>query len=145
MKNVEIDFVVTESRKALELYEKIFDVERIEVTDLPKGENEVIFSIYGVHFHMLDENPDFHLNAPKPGDPKSTWFNITVEDIKETYEKAMNAGCVEIQPVTELPDYGVSNAMFADSFGYIWMLHQVHRDVSLDERVRLWEEKKGDK
>lgn len=25
MKNVEIDFVVTESRKALELYEKIFD------------------------------------------------------------------------------------------------------------------------
>lgn len=43
MKNVEIDFVVTESRKALELYEKIFDVERIEVTDLPKGENEVIF------------------------------------------------------------------------------------------------------
>lgn len=91
---------------------------------------------------MLDENPDFHLNAPKPGDPKSTWFNITVEDIKETYEKAMNAGCVEIQPVTELPDYGVSNAMFADSFGYIWMLHQVHREVSLDERVRLWEEKK---
>ncbi len=47
-------------------------------------------------------------------------------------------------PKEELPDYGVSNAMFSDPFGYIWMLHQVHREVSLDERVRLWEEQKDD-
>lgn len=36
--------VVTDSLKALELYEKVFDIERVEVTDFPKGENEVIFA-----------------------------------------------------------------------------------------------------
>lgn len=45
MVGVEIDFVVSDSLKALELYEKIFDIERVEVSDLPRGENEVV-SLY---------------------------------------------------------------------------------------------------
>ncbi|MCW3490401.1 VOC family protein [Dethiobacter alkaliphilus] len=142
MVGVEIDMVVTDSLKALELYENIFDIERIEVTNFPKGENEVIFALYGVRFHMLDENPTFHLTAPTPEEPKSIWFNINVPDIKETYSKAIDAGCTEIQPVTEIPDYGVSNAIFTDQFGYVWMLHQVHKEVSLEERTQLWEDKR---
>jgi len=141
MVGVEIDMVVTDSLKALELYEKIFDIERVEVTAFPKGENEVIFTLYGVRFHMLDENPKFSLMAPRAEEPKSIWFNILVPDIKDTYMKAVNAGCAEVQAVTELPDYGVSNAIFSDSFGYLWMLHQVHKEVSFEERTRLWEEK----
>ena len=142
MIGVEIDMVVADSLKALELYEKIFDIERIEVTAFPKGENEVIFSLYGVRFHMLDENPEFELKAPSSDEPQSIWFNIMVLDIKETFSKAISAGCTEVQPVTELTDYGVSNAIFMDAFGYLWMLHQVHKEVSFEERVRLWEEKK---
>ncbi|MBP1971314.1 PhnB protein [Virgibacillus natechei] len=142
MTGVEIDMIVTDSRKALELYEKIFDVERVEVTDFSKGENEVIFSLYGVRFHMLDENPEFDLMAPKPDNPQTIWFNIMVPDINGTFSKAMNAGCTELQPVTELTDFGVSNAMFNDPFGYQWMLHQIHKEVSFEERMRLFEEKK---
>lgn len=142
MVGVEIDLVVKDSLKALELYEKIFEIERLEVTDFPRGENEVIFTLYGVRFHMLDENPEFHLIPPTPEDPKTLWFNITVPDIEKTYSKAMNSGCEEVQAVTELPDYGVSNAIFMDSFGYVWMLHQVHKEVSFEERKQLWEEKK---
>jgi len=142
MVGVEIDMVVEDSLKALELYEKVFDIERVEVTDFPKGENEAIFSIYGVRFHMLDENPKFELKAPNPDGPKAIWFNIMVPDIKKTFSNAMKTGCTEIQPVTELPDYGVSNAIFSDPFGYQWMLHQVHKEVSAEERKRLWEDKK---
>ena len=40
---VEIDFVVPDSHEALELYERVFGVERIEVTPFAKGKNEVIF------------------------------------------------------------------------------------------------------
>lgn len=144
MTGVEIDMIVTDSKKALELYEKIFDVERVEVTDFPKGENEVIFSLYGVRFHMLDENPEFELIAPKPDNPQTIWFNIMVPDINETYSKAMNAGCTKLQPVTEIPDFGVSNAIFNDPFGYQWMLHQIHKEVSFEERMRLFEEKRED-
>jgi PhnB protein len=141
MVGVEIDMIVTDSLKALELYEKIFEIERVEVTDFAQGENEVIFSLYGVRFHLLDENPQFEMIAPKPGDPKPIWFNIMVPDIKITYEKAMSEGCTEVQPLTEIPNYGVSNAMFSDTFGYLWMLHQVHKEVSFEERTRLWEER----
>jgi PhnB protein len=52
MVGVEIDLVVSDSLKALELYEKVFEIERIKVTTFPKGENEVVFTLYGVQFHM---------------------------------------------------------------------------------------------
>lgn len=141
MTGVEIDFVVTDSLKALALYERVFEVKRIEVTDFPKGQNEAVFSIYGTRFHMLDENPEFQLIAPKPNDPKPIWFNVMVPDIRKVHESAMEAGCMMVQEVTEMADHGVSNSMFADPFGYLWMLHQVHREVSFEERRQLWEEK----
>ncbi|MDG5786886.1 VOC family protein [Evansella sp. AB-P1] len=142
MVGVELDLVVKDCLKALELYENIFEIERVEVTNLPLGQNEVVFTLFGVHFHLLDENPEFHLIAPKPEDPKTSWVNVTVLDIKGTYAKAMDLGCTEVQPVTEMPDYGVSNAIFTDPFGYVWMLHQVHKEVSHEERIQLWEEKR---
>ncbi|QPR66633.1 VOC family protein [Lysinibacillus macroides] len=137
MVGVEIDMVVTDSLKALALYEKIFDIERVEVTDFPVGKNEVVFKLYDVRFHMLDENPEYQMIAPKPDDPKPIWFNILVPNIAETYEKAINAGCKEVQPVTKMPDFGISNAMFSDEFGYLWMLHELHRVVSFEERVQI--------
>ena len=125
MKNVEIDFVVPDVLEAIKLYESIFEVERVNVSEQPRGLNEVIFKIYDFSFHILDENPEYMLIAPKPGDPKSIWFNITVPDIAETYNRAIAAGCKEIQPITEIPGMRISNAMFADPFGHIWMLHQI--------------------
>ena len=140
MTGVEIDFVVKDSLKALELYEEIFDLQREEVTSFPVGQNEVVFTLYGSRFHMLDENPAFQLLAPKPGDPKPIWFNVLVPDIAAVHAKALSSGCEEVQAVTEIADYGVSNSMFSDPFGYLWMLHQVHRDVSFEERERMWRE-----
>ena len=140
MTGVEIDFVVKDSLKALELYEEIFDLQREEVTSFPVGQNEVVFTLYGSRFHMLDENPAFQLLAPKPGDPKPIWFNVLVPDIAAVHAKALSSGCEEVQAVTEMADYGVSNSMFSDPFGYLWMLHQVHRDVSFEERERMWRE-----
>lgn len=140
MRDIEIDFVVKDSLAALKCYERIFDVERIEVTDLKTGENEVVFSIHGTKFHLLDENPAFHLKAPESGRPISMWINVTVPDIKGTYKKAIEAGCIEVQPVVELAGYSVSNASFMDPYGYHWMLHQVHEVVSREERLKLWED-----
>lgn len=62
---VEIDFVVSDSLVALKQYEQIFEIQRIEVTNLSKGQNEVIFEMNGTRFHLFDENPEYHLIAPK--------------------------------------------------------------------------------
>lgn len=145
MTGVEIDFIVTDSLAALDLYERIFEVERIEVTSFPKGQNEAVFSIYGARFHMLDETAEFGLVAPQPDASRSFWFNVLVPDIKQVYDVALGAGCTEIQPVTEMESYGASNAIFKDSFGYVWMLHQIHREVSFEERVQMWEDRQEGK
>lgn len=136
---VEIDFVVPDSLEALALYERVFDVERVEVTPFAKGSNEVIFSLYGTRFHMLDENPEYRLLAPKPGDPKPVWFNVMVPDIAKVHKAALEAGFSEMQGITELPAMGVSNCIVVDPYGYVWLIHQVHREVSFEERVRIME------
>lgn len=140
MVGVEIDLVVSDSRAALELYECIFAVEGVEVTDLPPGYNEAVFTLYGVRFHLLDENREYQLLAPGAEGVRSLWFNVTVTDIEETLAKALAAGCTKVQDVTYLPDFGVSNASFFDPFGYHWLLHQIHRNVSVEERMQHWEQ-----
>ena len=141
---VEIDFVVPDSREALELYERIFEVERSEVTDLERGQNEAVFSVYGARFHLLDENPEFGLIAPGKDAPQTMWMNVMVPDIRRTHEAAQAAGCREVQAVTEIPQMGVINSVFTDPFGYMWMLHQVHRELSFEERVQVMEEMSGE-
>lgn len=111
----------------------------IEATDYPRGNNEVIFTLYGTRFHMLDENTSLGLTAPTAEHPNTIWFNIIVSDIEDTHNKALRNGCVEIQEMTEMMDFGVTNSMFRDPFGYLWMLHQIHREVSFEERKQLFE------
>ena len=141
MVGVEIDMVVSDSVKALELYERVFEVERVEVTAYEKGLNEAVFLLYGTRFHLLDENPEYGLYAPKEDESKPIWMNVLVPDIKATFEKAIKSGFKEDQPITEIKEMGVSNAMCTDPFGYVWMLTQIHREVSFEERTKIWDEK----
>lgn len=139
MTGIEIDFVVTDSRAALELYERVFGAERVEVTAYDKGLNEAVFTLNGVRFHMLDENPEYALVAPKASDSKTMWVNVIVPNIETTHKAAIDAGFTEIQPLNELPDFGVINCVLSDPFGYVWMVHQVNREVSFEERNKIWE------
>ena len=141
MIGVEIDMVVGDSVKALELYERVFGAERVEVTAYENGLNEAVFTIFGTRFHLLDENAEYQLFAPKDGERKPMWLNVLVPDIKATFEKAMESGFNVIQPITEMPEMGVSNAVCTDPYGYMWMLHQIHREVSFEERTKIWDEK----
>lgn len=143
MTGVEVDFVVKDSLEALKLYQSIFDVEPLEVNHFAPGTNEVVFTLYGVRIHLLDENPDYHLVAPKEGQAQPMWLNVMVPDIEATYQKALAAGCTPVQPVTRMEAFGISNAMFKDPFGYVWLLLEMHRVVSHQERVRILEEQFG--
>src|SRR5699024_12470546 len=123
MLGVDIDIVVKDSLKALELYEKIFEIERMEVTNFPRGQNEVIFNLYGVRFHLLDENQDFHLIALTEEDPKTIWVNVIVPSIKDTDIRKIGVEIEEVQQVSEQADYELANAIVMDAIGHIWMLY----------------------
>lgn len=140
MKGVEIDFVVNDSLVAISLYEKVFEIEIIQSTNYERGVNEVIFSIYGTRFHMLDENLEYQLKAPTSEHPNTIWFNVLVDDIRGTWDRALALGCTEISPLTDMMNGALTNAIFIDPFGYQWMLHQMHREVSAEELENHWEE-----
>ena len=139
---VEICMIVVDSIAALEFYEKFFEIERVEVSNFGPGASEVIFNIFGSRFHLLDENPAQMLVAPKTGDPVPMWVNVAVGDIKKTYEAALEAGCGEVSPITEMEDFGIKNAIFGDPFGYIWMLHQIDKVISHEERMEIFRNRK---
>jgi uncharacterized glyoxalase superfamily protein PhnB len=136
---VEVNMVVSDSRAALVLYEKIFDVKRIEVTSFGQGFNEAVFSIYDTRFHLLDENPQYELAVPKHGDLKPMWVNVIVPDINATFAKALAAGCTETQPITEMPGFDIVSAIFSDPFGYSWMLHERKHKAAFGERNDIFE------
>lgn len=140
IKGTEIDFVVKSSLKALELYKEIFDIEVVEATAYPEGSNEAVFTLYNTRFHMLDANPDYGLKAPDSEHPNTIWFNISVEDIEQTHQTALANGCSEIQPITEMMDGAVRNSLFVDPYGYMWMLHQIYKNLSFEERIAILEE-----
>jgi uncharacterized glyoxalase superfamily protein PhnB len=126
--------------KAFELYEKVFGAKVVEKTAFDRGMNECVFTIYDFRFHILDESPENCLNAPKEGGSSSIWFNILDEAIQPVYDKALELGFTVIMPLQNMPDHGVQNAMVQDPFGIVWMIHQIDRIVSFEDRVKLAED-----
>jgi len=123
MTGVEIDFCVYDVLKAFELYEKVFGAEAVEKTANERGMNEVVFTILGSRFHMLDESPENGLNAPKEGHPTAIWINIMVEKIQPVYDKALGLSFTLIFDMQELPDHHTKRFMVKDPFGMVWLIH----------------------
>ena len=83
---------------------------------MKRGQNEAVFSIYGTRFHILDENPEFGMNAPKGDAPQTMWLNVMVPDIAH-HEAALAAGCRGVPGGDGDPADGVANSLFTDPFG----------------------------
>lgn len=145
MVGVEIDLVVGDSIRSLAFYNEVFGIETVEISNFDKGLNEAIFTLYGTRFHLLDENPEYQLLAPRAGDNTPIWINVVVNDIKKTLKKALDNGGVEVHELVEMPEMGISNAVFKDPSGHLWMLHEITRPVSQEERMDYLEGKFGPK
>ncbi len=140
MQGIEIDLVIEDSVRAFGLYETVFGAEKVEVTAYRRGLNEAIFTLHGTRFHLLDANPEYGLTAPGPEGPHTMWFNLVVPDIAAQFAKAIAHGFTVVQEVTNLPEMGVRNAILMDPFSYMWMLHQIDREVSFEERTKIMDE-----
>ena len=68
------------------------------------------------------------------------WVNVAVPDVRAVFDRAVAEGCTVIQAVSGISEIGVTNAVFSDPFGYVWMLHQVYRTASLGDRLQYMTE-----
>lgn len=141
MKTAELDFIVPNSLEAVTLYQSVFEVTNVEATQYEKGLNEVRFSLHGLKMHILDENPDYEMYAPKKDQLFPIWVNVTVSDINETLKRADTSGFSLLQPLTDIPEFGVKNAVIKDPYGYQWMLHEVYETKTTEELNKAMDEK----
>ena len=125
---VEFDFIVDNIKQTKEVYQAIFGIKIIEETDFPVGSNELVFNLAGTRFHLLDANPDYNLQAPDPEEEFPFWFNVSITDINDIWEKAMAADCHALVEPTESEISGSITAMFRDPDGYTWMLNDFAED-----------------
>lgn len=143
MLGIELDMVVSDSLDALETYERVFGAERVEVTDYESGLNEAIFMLSGLRVHLMDENPDYNLIAPQPDDNQPSWLNLVVEDIHQIYSRAMENEFTSVQAPLDVPEMNLVNAVMLDPYGYVWMLHEVHEELSFEERTEILDQRFG--
>lgn len=137
MLGIELDMVVSDSLEALKTYEDVFGAVRVEATSYETGLNEAVFMLNGLRIHLLDENPDYNLIAPQPGDNQPSWLNLIVSDIHELFSRAKTHGFTTVQAPIDMPEMGIANAVVVDPYGYAWMLHEVHEELSFEERTEV--------
>jgi predicted enzyme related to lactoylglutathione lyase len=76
--------------------------------------------IGGGTFYLADESPVSDVAAPRPGDAATVSLALSVPDVDQLAERAMQAGAGLERPPTDHP-YG-RNAVIRDPFGHRWIL-----------------------
>lgn len=138
--SVELAFVVPEVEAALESYNAIFELDSAAMSD---DHQEASFSLFGTNLRLHEEDEAAGLLALDEDESLPFWFNVVVPDLMAVWEKAIAEDAQVIQAPTKIEQMGITNAMFSDLEGYVWMLHQIHEVVSFDERIEYFENEMG--
>ena len=138
--SLQIDFIVEDSIKAAEIYEKVFGAEILEVTSEEKGLNEALFNIFGARFHILDENEEDEMEGPVKDEPNPMWCNFLVENLEEIFNKAEQENFKVIEEITVIEEYGILTAVIRDPFGYEWVLNELLEEESSESCCTIAED-----
>jgi len=135
---------VHDGAAALDFYVKAFGA--VETTRMPDpagkiGHAEV--KIGGATIMLSDEYPDMGIVSPKTLGGASSGVLIYVEDVDAVFARAVAAGAVVLQPVTD-QFYGDRSGQVADPFGHKWSFATHIEDVApeeMDARAAAYYEK----
>jgi PhnB protein len=135
---LEIDMVVPKALAAFALYQHVFGA-----TVLEKSTDEVICMLQGTRFHLFDENPVVGWQAPSKDTSQSSWFNVITDDAEALFARGTEANFETIVPLRAEEALGVKNAVVRDPFGYSWVIEQILRKISFEERCKILAERKA--
>ncbi len=90
-------------------------------------------------FMLADEAPEMNARGPRSvgGTPVSLY--VYVEDVDSVFEKALQSGAKELQPVED-KFYGDRSGTFEDPFGHQWGVASHVEDVPAEEMNKRMEE-----
>lgn len=135
-----LNMVVADAIKAMEFYEAVFGAVRGDVYHFHDraNSNEANIILGDVCLRLIDENNAYDCYPPKTGEVDSIWLQLKVEDTDSVLEKAKLHGAAIGSEPSEF--MGVRHAEITDPFGYIWTVNQVLKEISFEERYRIYEE-----
>lgn len=79
--------------------------------------------IKGAIFHLHETMPSIASLEPVRANGVTAVIGLFVPDVSDVMHKAIQAGAIEINPVTDY-DYGYRQGMFKDPFGHYWQIQK---------------------
>lgn len=84
---------------------------------------------------LADEFPDMGIRGPKSVGGSPVAIHVYVEDVDQTFERAIAAGATILRPVED-KFYGDRGGEFEDPYGHRWSVASHMEDLSADEMQR---------
>ena len=139
--------IVRNSREAVEFYKRAFGAVELYSSPLPMGS--------GMHFHlrindtfvmvtdempadMIDEKAEASLDAqvvlrsPQTLGGATMLLELTVEDVDESYKRAVEAGAIPTLPVSD-QFWGDRYGWITDPFSHIWAIATVKEELTPEQ------------
>jgi PhnB protein len=124
---------------AMAFYSKAFDAVEILRLTMPDGKiAHAEIRIGNSHVMLADEHPDMDFLGPQSRGGTTVSLMIYVEDVDTVYARALEAGGVELKPLSD-QFYGDRSGTLTDPWGHVWTVATHVEDISQDEIERRFE------
>lgn len=121
---------------AIRFYATVFDAKERMRIPAPEGRIGHAELQLGDSVIMLsDEYPDMGVRGPKSLGGSPVTISVYVQDVDQTFDRAIRAGATSVRPVAD-QFYGDRSGQFDDPFGHRWNVATHIEDVSPDEMAR---------
>lgn len=84
---------------------------------------------------LADEHPDMDAGGPRTVGGTPVTLHVYVEDVDDTFERAVQAGAKALRPLEDR-FYGDRSGQFEDPFGHRWNVASHVEDVPPEEMAR---------
>lgn len=131
---------VRRASEAIEFYKKVFGAEEKMRMSMPDGTVAHAELQIGDSIVMLaDENPEWGNMSPESIGGTASGLMLYVEDVDQTFRRAVEAGAQETMAVED-QFYGDRSGQITDPFGHKWTIATHVEDVSDEEMQRRVEQ-----
>lgn len=127
---------VNGANEALDFYAKVFGA--AERARMPGPEGKILHAELEVGDSIImlsDEFEQFGNRSPKSIGGTPVLISLYVEDVDDTFNRAVEMGAKSIQPVQD-QFYGDRSGQFEDPFGHRWSVASHVEDVSPEEMAK---------
>jgi PhnB protein len=110
---------VRRGKAAVEFYRAAFNAQELFKIEAPDGAVVAELAIGQSRFWVADESPEHKNFSPETLGGATVRMILVVDDPDRAYQRAIDAGGVVVQPVTD-QDYGWRVGRLVDPFGHHW-------------------------